>query len=171
MSYWLHVQLGDAPPDYHDTHKRHGRVEEREYWWTASGELEAYLAREYGWEGVQLCGRVRRKRRPLEALEWTDIEEHVVVYGSRRAHLPDAERCSQWLRGHWEIENRVFWVLDVTYGEDRNHARKIALPLSKIRCMSLNLIRQQGFRYIPDGHRAAAALSDRGLSWLGKFEH
>lgn len=59
-------------------------------------------------------------------------------------------------------------MLDVTYGEDRNHARKIALPLSKLRCVALNMIRQMGFRYVPDGHRAAAARTDRGLAW---FEH
>ena len=128
--------------------------------------METYLATEYGWQGVQVCGRVRRKRRPLHADTWQEVTEHIVIYGSRFAELPTAPQCSRWLRRHWEIENRVFWVLDVTYGEDRNHARKIALPLSKLRCMALNVIRQCGFRYIPDGHRAAAALDDRGLSWL-----
>lgn len=166
IAYWLEVQLGPAPPDYVEITKRHGRVEKREYWWTASAELEAYLAREYGWVGVQLCGRVRRQRRPLRAEEWTDSEERVLVYGSRPAPLPTAVQCSRWLRGHWSIENRVFWVLDVTYGEDRNSARGIGVALSKLRCISLNIIRRLGYRYVPDGHRAAAALSDRGLAWL-----
>jgi len=30
----------------------------------------------------------------------------------------------------------------------------------------LNIMRRLGYRYIPDGHRAAAALPDRGLAWL-----
>ena len=166
IAYWLEVQLGTAPPDYVEIDKRHGRVEKREYWWTVSAELEAYLAQEYGWAGVQLCGRVRRQRRPLTADEWTDSEEHVLVYGSRQAQLPAAAQCSRWLRGHWSIENRVFWVLDVTYGEDRNSARGIGVALSKLRCISLNIIRRLGYRYLPDGHHAAAALSDRGLAWL-----
>jgi hypothetical protein len=33
--------------------------------------------------------------------------------------------------------------------------------------VALNVIRQQGFRYVPDGHRAASARPDRGLAWLG----
>lgn len=166
MAYWLEVQLGTAPPEYVEIEKRHGRVEKREYWWTASGELEAYLAQEYGWEGVKMCGRVRRQRQSLHSHSWTEIETHEVVYGSRSARLPTVEQCSQWLRGHWAIENRVFWVLDVTYGEDRNHARKTGLALSKLRCIALNVIRRLGYRYVPDGHRAAAARSDRGLTWL-----
>jgi hypothetical protein len=48
-----------------EINRGHGRIEQREYWWCASGELETYLAEEYGWSGVPVCGRVRRKRRPL----------------------------------------------------------------------------------------------------------
>ncbi len=166
IAYWLEVQLGAAAPDYVEIDKRHGRLEKREYWWTASAELEAYLAQEYGWEGVRLCGRVRRQRRPLTADQWTACEEHVVVYGSRQAQLPATAQCAQWLRKHWCIENRVFWVLDVTYGEDRNHARGIGVALSKLRCIGLNIIRRLGYRYVRDGHRAAAAQADRGLVWL-----
>jgi hypothetical protein len=58
-------------------------------------------------------------------------------------------------------------VLDVTYQEDRNHARKVGWPLHAIRCVAINIIRQQGFCYVPDGHRAASARPDRGLAWLG----
>jgi len=89
-----------------------------------------------------------------------------VVYGSRCSHLPTAPQCSQWLREHWSIENRVFGVLDVTYGEDRNPARGISVALSQLRCISLNIMRRLGYRYVPDGHRAAAALPERGLAWL-----
>ena len=80
---------------------------------------------------------------------------------------PTPQQLSRWVRGHWEIENGVFWVLDVTYQEDRNHARKVGRPLHAIRCMAINVIRQQGFCYVPDGHRAASARPDRGLVWLG----
>jgi len=102
----------------------------------------------------------------LTADEWTASEEYVAVRGSRGSHLPTAPQCSQWLREHGSIENRVFWVLDVTYGEDRNPARGIGVALSKLRCISLNVIRRLGYRYAPGGHRAAAALPDRELAWL-----
>ena len=28
-----------------------------------------------------------------------------------------------WVRGHWEIENRLHWVRDVTYQEDKSLVR------------------------------------------------
>jgi hypothetical protein len=108
VAYWLEVQVADAPQDHVETNKGHGRIERREYWWCASEELEAYLATEYGWRGVQLCGRVRRKRRPTHSDTWQEIEEHVVVYGSLAPELPTAAQCSRWLRQHWSIENRIF---------------------------------------------------------------
>jgi len=167
----LKDQIGDVAADYVEYDKRHGRVEERSYWWVADPEFTRYLAQDYGWPDVQMCGRVVRKRRTLQAMAWAEVEELIVIYGSRQVALPTPEQCSHWLREHWEIENRVFWVLDMTYSEDRNHARKVALPLSKLRCLALNVIRHRDYRYVPDGHRAAAARADRGLAWLGTFEH
>jgi hypothetical protein len=70
--------------------------------------------------------------------------------------------------GTWSLGDRklCFLVLDVTYQEDRSHARKIGGLLHAIRCMAINVIRCQGFRYVPDGRRSASARSDRGFTWL-----
>ncbi|WP_160173284.1 hypothetical protein [Chloroflexus sp. MS-G] len=57
----------------------------------------------------------------------------------------------------------------MTYQEDRTHARTVGWPLHAIRCVAMNIIRRQGFRYIPDEHRAASARPDRGLVWLGMY--
>jgi hypothetical protein len=35
----------------------------------------------------------------------------------------DPQRLAQLVRGHWEIENRLHWVRDVTFGEDRSQVR------------------------------------------------
>jgi predicted transposase YbfD/YdcC len=51
---------------------------------------------------------------------------------------------NQVMRTHWEIENRVHWVLDVAMGEDSNRTRKgeSAQNLALIRKLALNLLRQ-----------------------------
>ncbi|MGC8880091.1 MAG: hypothetical protein ACP5R2_12790, partial [Anaerolineae bacterium] len=114
---------------------------------------------------VWWSGRVRRYRRRIGQPEWESVEEAFWVAGG---HLPafGAQRALAWLRGHWEVENRIFWVRDVSYGEDRSHARVVALALSSLRNVALNLIRSLGFRFIPDGWRALAAQPDRGLTLL-----
>jgi predicted transposase YbfD/YdcC len=57
----------------------------------------------------------------------------------------DAKRLNGVIRTHWEIENRVHWVLDVAMGEDTNRARKgeSAQNLALIRKLALNLLRRE----------------------------
>ncbi|TLD46377.1 MAG: hypothetical protein FAZ92_01325 [Accumulibacter sp.] len=47
------------------------------------------------------------------------------------------------MRSHWGIENRLHWVLDVSFGEDANPVRKDNAPqnLSLLKKIVLNLIR------------------------------
>lgn len=161
---WVAAHTARAP-DAVQVDKAHGREERREIWVVADQELGAYLAQEYGWLGVCGSGRVRRWRRRIDQSQWQHVEE---VYWIAGGHLPawEASQVLTWLRGHWEVENRVFWVRDVTYGEDRSHARMVALALSGLRAVAVNLIRHLGFRLIPDGWRVLAARPDRGLSLL-----
>jgi len=162
----LESERGEEAPDVVTYDKKHGRLEIREYWWLpVDEELRHYPATEYRRPAVRRCGRVRRSYRLLHEKEWHE-EEHLWLYQARVELEVTPERLSRWVRGHWEIENRVFWVLDVTYGEDRGHARRIGMPLHILRSAALSLIRRRGFRYIPDGRRAAAARDDRGLAWL-----
>jgi hypothetical protein len=50
-------------------------------------------------------------------------------------------------RQHWHIENKLHWVRDVDFGEDRSRVRSGALPLilSLLRNAVLSLLRLYGF--------------------------
>jgi predicted transposase YbfD/YdcC len=54
-----------------------------------------------------------------------------------------AERAGQAIRGHWAIENRLHWVLDVTFNEDQSRLRKGfgARNMAVVRHFALNLVR------------------------------
>ena len=43
----------------------------------------------------------------------------------------DATRLLALLRGHWGIENRVHWVRDVLFDEDRSQVRSLASSQSR----------------------------------------
>ncbi len=55
-----------------------------------------------------------------------------------------AERFAAAIRGHWGIENRLHWVLDTAFEEDRARNRKDNGPenLAILRKLTLNLMRQ-----------------------------
>ena len=52
------------------------------------------------------------------------------------------ERLGRSARAHWGIENKLHWVLDVSFGEDSNHTRRGhgAENLGKIRCLAKGLM-------------------------------
>ncbi len=54
-----------------------------------------------------------------------------------------ATQAAQAVRGHWAIENRLHWVLDVTFGDDQSRLRKGhgARKMATIRHFALNLVR------------------------------
>ena len=56
---------------------------------------------------------------------------------------PDSMRSAQAILSHWEIENRLHWCLDVTFGEDACRVRKDHAPenLNIVRKVALNLLR------------------------------
>ena len=39
-----------------------------------------------------------------------------------------AEQLAVAVRGHWGVENRLHWVLDVSFGEDASTVRKDNAP-------------------------------------------
>ncbi len=149
----LEGRLRQRPaPDAVAVDKGHGRLERRELWLVEAQELGRYLEQELHWPGVRACGLIRRWRR--QGLLGPETEaEQVWVTSVPFAHLTP-ELVLGWLRHHWGIENRVFWVRDVSYGEDRLHGRKIGLGLACLRSGAINIIRRLGYRYLPDGWRS-----------------
>jgi len=99
-------------------------------------------------------------------------EETEVVYGvtslSKESAKP--ERLLELNRGHWEIENRLFWVRDVTFDEDRSRVRKKngTEIMSSLRNLVISLIRIHGrFRYIPSALRYFSMHIDEAMMLLG----
>ena len=70
-------------------------------------------------------------------------------------------------RGHWEIENRLHWVRDVTFDEDRCQVRKGAHVMASIRNLVISIIRLLNFRYIPQGLRYFSTHVEDALHIVG----
>ena len=147
--------------------KGHGRVECREVWLVDSRKMTAYLDTVLHWPGLQLSGRIRRSRQRSGQTTWESQTTYTWI-SSADADTTTAKEIAQALRGHWTVENGIFRVRDVSYDEDRLHGRKIAPCLSCLRNAAINLIRHQGYAYIPDGRRDFAARPGQALSLISQ---
>lgn len=71
-----------------------------------------------------------------------------VAYGvtSLTAAQADAERAAGLTRSHWQIENKVNWVRDVTFREDAGRIRTGQGPrvMATLRNLAIGLLHQAG---------------------------
>ncbi len=88
--------------------------------------------------GVVAIARITSRRR----LHGRRADKPAVRYYLLSKYIP-AKRLLQIVRSHWAIENRLHWVLDVVFDEDRNRTRKDNGPenLAILRRFALNIIR------------------------------
>lgn len=115
--------------------------------------------------------KIERRREHIRGEE-VKKKEYEVVYGvtSLDRDKAGADRLLELNRRHWEIENRLFHVRDVTFDEDRSQVRKKRGPeiMSLIRNLVVTLIRLDGrFKYIPSGLRYFIMHIDEAVGILG----
>lgn len=105
---------------------------------------------------VRCCFRL--ERHVIRSNRGCKTESREVVYGITSLKREDVseERLLELIRHHWTIENRVHWVRDVTYDEDRCRIRTQNGPrmMASIRNLAISIARMMGFQYIPDAIRA-----------------
>jgi predicted transposase YbfD/YdcC len=115
--------------------KGHGRIETRRCWLI---EEVAWLDPEDAWAGLRSVAAVESERRVGEKVS-REVRYFISsLTGSARQML-------RAVRAHWGIENRLHWVLDVTFGEDHSRIRKENAPqnMAMLRHLALNLLGQE----------------------------
>lgn len=141
---------------YTETDGGHGRIEVRRCW---SASDVAWIAEQTKWEGLRAIAMVE-SRRILGAEQSLERRYYITSLSSRAGAIARA------VRGHWGIENRLHWVLDVTFGEDANRVRKAYAPenLGLLRRIALNLLRQEPSKGSLKGKRKRAGWDETYLS-------
>jgi len=78
-----------------------------------------------------------------------------------------AEQLAVAVRGHWAVENRLHWVLDVSFGEDASTVRKdnASQTLSLLKKIVLNLIRLD----TTDQKKTSLRLKRKAAAWNDDF--
>lgn len=123
---------------YEHTDAGHGRVETRRIW--TSEWLDWYQGRS-AWAALRSFVCVERVRRVGHK---TSTERHYYISDLPGQTGDDAKKLLGYVRGHWGIENKLHWRLDVSFREDerRNRIGHSAENFSRIRRLALNLLRR-----------------------------
>jgi len=140
----------------------HGRIEHRER--TNSVLLKDRL----DWPGVQQVCQLRRTT-TRGGRTTTDVQYAIANVDLARAA---AAGLLSWWRGHWGIENKVHWVRDETFGEDRCRVRTKSAPqvLSSVRNLAMNWFRSQKIGTIAQALRQSAWNPQPLLTKLGRYD-
>jgi predicted transposase YbfD/YdcC len=158
----------DALPQTIGTHiehdKGHGRIERR----------EVSVIREVDWLSGdrRFPGELRLPNVACLVKVQAKAERAGQAHSETRYYISsatlDAARAAQAVRGHWGIENRLHWVLDVTFKEDQSRLRKGAgaRNMAVVRHFAFNLVRIAADRKSIKLRRKRAAWATDYLSQL-----
>ena len=112
------------------------------------------------WPHVRQLCRIERHRTPVRrgAPSGPTTVEVAYFVTSLAPDRADAATLLRYQRGHWEIENRLHHVRDVTFDEDRSSVRSGAAPqtLAACRNLAMALLRRAGRPNIAAGLRSYA---------------
>ena len=156
------------------------------------------LLDEMDWQNAPIhttvdVGHGRRERRTIQVLPAPDnvefphaaqvflLERYITdqVSGTTSAvaelgitsltHHTDPPQLAALVRGHWQIENRLHWVRDVTYNEDHSRVRTGAAPrvMASLRNLTISALRHTGWTNIAKALRHTARDYNRPLQLFG----
>jgi predicted transposase YbfD/YdcC len=91
--------------------------------------------------------------------------EVVYLITSTDARTADPATLAAWVRSHWHIENRLHWVRDVTYQEDKSLVRTGNAPrvMATLRSLAISMLRLDGHHNIAAANRHHARDPQRTL--------
>jgi hypothetical protein len=112
--------------------------------------------------------QVRRLRRPTGTKKWfTETGYAITSLGFAQA---SAAELAAIIRGHWGIEDRLHWVRDMDFDEDRSQARTAAGPriMASLRNLVITILRLAGTASIAAALRYHARRPRRPLQTIMK---
>ena len=156
----LHAPLAALPwrevPVACDTRERgHGRRERRTLKVTAVARGLLFP------HAVQAIQIVRRRR--LKGKKWSAETCYAVT--SLTATQASYAQLAAIIRGHWAIEDRLHWVRDMDFDEDRSQVRTASGPrvMAALRNLAITILRLAGHSSIAAALRYHARRPDRPL--------
>jgi predicted transposase YbfD/YdcC len=128
-------------------------------------QASSRLAGHLDWPGLQQVCRLERTTRCKGR---TTVEIQYAISSLTPKQGSAALLLDHW-RGHWGIENRLHWVRDVSFGEDKCQVKKGHGPhnLAALRNAVISLLRLSGHQEIAVSLRDFCYRPRKLLQFLG----
>jgi predicted transposase YbfD/YdcC len=147
--------------------RAHGRVEKRVYdlididradFWKTRNRMEAFER----YPHIKCLGRVSS-----EVLRDGKVTTDVRYFMTSLAQS-DYQLFARSVRSHWEIENKLHWVLDVAFNEDRStiHQKHAMQNVALVRRMAFNLLKS-----VPAKKKTSVAIKRKKAGWDHTYLH
>jgi predicted transposase YbfD/YdcC len=155
----LYRQLRKLPwariPSVSSVSKDHGRRARR--------TIKVALAP--AWIGFDGAAQVAQLRRTVVRKGRKTVEVACLITSDRSA---SPETLAAWVRRHRHIENKLHWVRDVTYQEDKSLVRTGNAPrvMASLRSLAISILRLDGHTNIAAANRHHARDPQRTLKLL-----
>jgi len=119
----------------------HGRTENRKYWAVAVGELDWFKHTD-DWRSLASIACVESTRRTRES---ESVERRYFI-----TSLTGIRKIATSIRCHWNVENKLHWVMDVDFDEDSCRVRADHAPqnVALLRQIAHNLIKQESSKNV-----------------------
>jgi len=160
----LHAQLAalpwrDVPVAYTKAERGHGRTERRTLKITS---VAAGLAFPHAAQAIRIVRRRKVKGK------WSAETCYAVT--SLTVTQASAARLAAIIRGHWGIEDRLHWVRDMDFDEDRSQVRTASGPriMASLRNLVITILRLAGAASIAAALRYHARRPSRPLQTIMK---
>jgi len=157
----LHAACKNLPwakvPAHRVTSTGHGR--------TATRTIKVVQAP--AWVNFAGATQIAQVRRTVTRAGKRTVEVIYLITSADHMTAPPATLAA-WVQGHWGIENKLHWIRDVTYDEDRSQIRTGNAPqvMATLRNTAISLLRLTGWDNIAAGLRHHARAPENPIKLL-----
>jgi len=117
------------------------------------------------WPELTGAAQVAQLRRTVTRHRKKTAEVVYLITSATHHHAPPAVLAA-WVNQHWHIENRLYWVRDVTYDEDRSQVRTGNAPhiMASLRNTAIGILRLAGWTNIAAALRHHSRNPERAIT-------
>jgi len=143
----------------------HGRQEKRIYELIAIDRADFWKTK-YRMEGLEKYPHIKCLGRVTSVVNRNAKDVTDTRYFMTSLEQGDYRLFARSVRSHWDIENKLHWILDVAFNEDRStiHMKHAMRNVALVRRMALNLLKS-----VPSAKKTSVAIKRKKAGWDNRY--